>query len=62
MSSLWDVDDAPTALLMEQFSIHLQSGIDPATALQQVQQAVRQRSEARSYFWSALTITRLSGQ
>lgn len=63
MSSLWDVDDAATALLMEQFYTHLQMGSDSATALQRAQQAVRQNPEfAHPYYWSAFSITGRGGQ
>ncbi len=58
MSSLWDIDDAATALLMEQFYIHLQSGSNASKALQEAQKEVRQQPEyAHPYYWSAFSIT-----
>ena len=58
LSSLWNVDDAATAMLMEQFYNHLRDGSDPATALQQAQQAIRQDPRyVHPYFWSAFSIT-----
>lgn len=58
LSSLWNVDDAATAMLMEQFYQHLRNGSDPATALQQAQQAIRQNPDyVHPYFWSAFSIT-----
>jgi len=60
MSSLWNVDDTATALLMEQFYTHLQSGSDPARALQQAQRDIQQKSAyAHPYFWSAFSLTGL---
>ncbi|OUC12059.1 MAG: hypothetical protein B0A82_24490 [Alkalinema sp. CACIAM 70d] len=59
LSSLWNVDDEPTALLMKQFYTYLRTGSDPATALQQAQQAFRQQNPdyTHPYFWSAFSIT-----
>lgn len=59
LSSLWNVDDEPTALLMKQFYTHMQTGSDPATALQQAQQAFWQQNPdyTHPYFWSAFSIT-----
>ena len=63
MSSLWDVDDTTTAPLMEHFYTQLQTGSDPATALQRNQQAMRQQPEyASPYFWSAFSVTGRAGQ
>ena len=38
LASLWNVNDASTSLLMQQFYKHLANGMSKATALQQVQQ------------------------
>jgi CHAT domain-containing protein len=48
VSSLWPVDDASTALLMERFyRLHLQDGLEPAEALRQAQSWLR-RSDAQA--------------
>jgi len=58
MSSLWNVDDAATALLMERFYTHLQNSSDASEALQEAQKEVRQQPEyAHPYFWSAFSLT-----
>lgn len=38
MASLWNVNDASTALIMQQFYLHIGNGMTKAQALQQVQQ------------------------
>ena len=56
MSSLWNVDDAATKRLMEEFYAHLNGGMSAAEALQKAQQAVR-AEYPNPYFWSAFSIT-----
>ena len=56
MSSLWNVDDAATGLLMKEFYSNLQSGMGKAEALQQAQKAVRQ-DYPHPYFWAAFSLT-----
>jgi len=56
MSSLWNVDDAATEMLMEQFYTHFRTGMSETEALQQAQQAVR-AEHPHPYFWAAFSIT-----
>ena len=56
MSSLWNVDDAATKRLMEEFYAYLNGGMSAAAALQKAQQAVR-AEYPNPYFWSAFSIT-----
>ena len=58
MASLWNVDDAATALLMETFYKNLQEGMPIAKALQQAQQVIsRMPDYAHPYFWAAFNLT-----
>ncbi|NER47258.1 MAG: CHAT domain-containing protein [Symploca sp. SIO1B1] len=60
MSSLWNVDDAATGLLMKEFYSNLQGGMGKAEALQQAQKAVRQNQEqdySHPYYWAAFSLT-----
>lgn len=55
--SLWAVDDAATAELVEAFYRHLLDGDPPATALRAAQEAVRRRGAWRSpYFWAPFVL------
>jgi hypothetical protein len=49
--SLWAVDDASTARLMERFYTHLEAGFGPATAMRQAQTALR-RAYPHPYHWA----------
>ncbi|NEQ69410.1 MAG: tetratricopeptide repeat protein [Symploca sp. SIO2D2] len=60
MSSLWNVDDAATGLLMKEFYSNLQGGMGKAESLQQAQKAVRQNQEqdySHPYYWAAFSLT-----
>ncbi|NES00730.1 MAG: CHAT domain-containing protein, partial [Symploca sp. SIO1B1] len=58
MSSLWNVDDAATGLLMKEFYSNLQGGMGKAEALQQAQKAVRQNQDySHPYYWAAFSLT-----
>ena len=56
MASLWNVDDAATGLLMEQFYSHLQAGMGKAESLQQAQREVR-KNYPHPYYWAAFSLT-----
>jgi tetratricopeptide (TPR) repeat protein len=49
--SLWAVDDASTADLMQRFYAYLEAGLGPASAMRQAQIELR-RSYAHPYFWA----------
>lgn len=56
IASLWNVDDEPTALLMERFYTHLREGMGKAQALQQAQSEVRVQYP-HPYYWAAFVLT-----
>jgi CHAT domain-containing protein/tetratricopeptide (TPR) repeat protein len=56
LASLWRVDDASTARLMERFYIHWQSGLSKAAALRQAQQDVRAEQSSFRY-WAAFMLS-----
>ncbi|MEM6337214.1 MAG: tetratricopeptide repeat protein, partial [Bacteroidota bacterium] len=58
MVSLWQVDDASTAQLMETFYSRLLSGLPKATALREAKQALIASDPryARPYFWSTFVL------
>jgi CHAT domain-containing protein/Tfp pilus assembly protein PilF len=56
MASLWNVDDAATALLMQRFYTHLREGMSKAMALQQAQSEVREHYP-HPYYWAAFVLT-----
>jgi CHAT domain-containing protein/Tfp pilus assembly protein PilF len=56
MTSLWNVDDAATGMLMEQFYTQFKNGMSATEALQYAQQTVR-AEYPHPYFWSAFSIT-----
>jgi CHAT domain-containing protein len=56
IASLWNVDDAATALLMERFYTHLRSGMGKAEALRQAQIDVREQYP-HPYYWAAFVLT-----
>jgi CHAT domain-containing protein/Tfp pilus assembly protein PilF len=56
IASLWNVDDAATALLMERFYTHLRSGMSKGEALRQAQMDVRAQY-SHPYYWSAFVLT-----
>jgi CHAT domain-containing protein len=55
ITSLWNVDDEVTGLLMERFYTHLKAGMDKAEALQQAQKEVRSQSP-HPYYWAAFSL------
>lgn len=56
IASLWNVDDAATTLLMEQFYIHLREGKSKGDALRQAQIDVRVQYP-HPYYWAAFVLT-----
>jgi CHAT domain-containing protein/Tfp pilus assembly protein PilF len=56
ISSLWNVDDAATALLMERFYTHLRSSKSKGEALRQAQMAVRVKYP-HPYYWASFVLT-----
>jgi CHAT domain-containing protein/Tfp pilus assembly protein PilF len=61
MASLWHVDDAATALLMEHFYTHLRAGLGKAEALRQAQIDVR-TEYPHPYYWAAFVLTGDAGE
>jgi CHAT domain-containing protein len=61
MASLWHVDDAATALLMEHFYTHLRAGLGKAEALRQAQVDVR-AEYPHPYYWAAFVLTGDAGE
>ena len=57
VASLWDVNDASTAVLMTEFYGKLRAGMGKAEALQAAQMAVRSRDEyAHPYYWAGFLL------
>jgi tetratricopeptide (TPR) repeat protein/CHAT domain-containing protein len=56
ISSLWNVDDAATALLMERFYTHLRAGMSKGEALRQAQMDVR-GEYPHPYYWASFVLT-----
>lgn len=56
MASLWNVDDAATAHLMEKFYLHLRAGMSKATALRQAQLDTL-ADFPDPYYWAAFTLS-----
>lgn len=56
VSSLWNVDDAATNLLMERFYTHLRAGMGKAEALRQAQMDVRAQYPA-PYYWAGFVLS-----
>ncbi|NCC32649.1 MAG: CHAT domain-containing protein, partial [Chloroflexia bacterium] len=56
VSSLWRVDDAASALLMERFYTHVRAGVGKAQALQQAQADVRVQYPA-PYYWAGFVLS-----
>lgn len=56
IASLWSVDDAATALLMERFYTYLRGGMSKAQALQQAQFDVRAQYP-NPYYWASFVLT-----
>jgi CHAT domain-containing protein len=55
VSSLWNVDDEATGLLMERFYTHLRAGMGKAAALRQAQLEVRAQYPA-PYYWAGFVL------
>jgi len=55
-ASLWRVDDAATTALMTAFHERLTQGMTPLSAMQQAQQATRQRYP-QPYYWAAFALS-----
>jgi CHAT domain-containing protein len=56
IASLWNVDDAATALIMERFYTHLRSGANKGEALRQAQIEVRAKYP-HPFYWAAFVLT-----
>ncbi|TKJ41630.1 hypothetical protein CEE37_03425 [candidate division LCP-89 bacterium B3_LCP] len=56
ISTLWEVDDLATAVLVKRFYRNLAAGLTPATALQHAQQHVRERINSHPAFWAAFVL------
>ncbi len=56
IASLWNVDDAATALLMERFYAYLQLGVTKGYALKRAQEDVRMKYP-NPYYWAAFVLT-----
>ena len=59
VSSLWNIEDESTAVLMELFYRHLGEGLPKAEALRRAQAALRAAggSHAHPYFWAGFLLT-----
>ncbi len=57
VSSLWQVDDEATMLLMETFYQQLQQGADKRIALRSAQQALIRTGKAHPFYWAAFQLT-----
>jgi CHAT domain-containing protein len=60
VATLWKVDDAASALLMERFYTHLHDGMGKAAALRQAQQEVREQYPS-PYYWAGFVLSGESG-
>jgi hypothetical protein len=60
ISSLWNVDDKATTVLMERFYTHLRAGMGKAQALQQAQRDVRAQYP-HPYYWASFVLTGSAG-
>jgi hypothetical protein len=56
VSTLWQVDDESSALLMERFYIHLRNGMSKAEALRQAQIDVRQE-HPNPHYWAGYVLS-----
>jgi len=61
VASLWNVNDAATALLMERFYTHLQEGMSKAAALRQAQLDL-QTTYSDPYYWAGFVLSGDGGQ
>jgi len=61
IASLWNVNDAATALLMERFYTHLQAGMSKAAALRQAQLDT-QKEFPNPYFWAGFVLSGDGGE
>ncbi|EAM53031.1 CHAT domain-containing protein [Crocosphaera watsonii WH 8501] len=60
-TSLWNVDDESTSLLMQQFYGYLRAGKSKAEALKLAQQDTR-RKYPHPYYWAGFVLTGDSGK
>jgi len=60
LTSLWNVDDEATSLLMERFYTHLKGGMGKAEALRQAQLETREEYP-NPYYWSAFVLSGYPG-
>lgn len=56
IASLWNVNDAATTLLMQQFYTHLRNGLSKAAALRQAQIDTR-RQYPHPFYWAGFVLT-----
>jgi CHAT domain-containing protein/predicted negative regulator of RcsB-dependent stress response len=61
VSTLWRVEDEPSALLMERFYTHLQDGMGKAEALRQAQMDVREQ-HPNPYYWAGYVLSGEAGE
>jgi CHAT domain-containing protein/tetratricopeptide (TPR) repeat protein len=61
VSTLWSVDDAPSAMLMERFYTHLYNGLGKAAALRQAQMDVREQYP-NPYYWAGYVLSGDAGR
>jgi CHAT domain-containing protein/tetratricopeptide (TPR) repeat protein len=57
LSTLWEVDDLSTAVLMKKFYRHIKAGLSPSEALRLAQQHVRQHIHSHPAYWAAFVLT-----
>jgi CHAT domain-containing protein len=57
ISTLWEVDDLGTAVLMKKFYRHIRAGLSPSEALRLAQQHVRRRIHSHPAYWAAFILT-----
>ncbi|MBU1651306.1 CHAT domain-containing protein, partial [bacterium] len=56
VSSLWEIDDLATAILVKHFYRNMKGGDAPASALQKAQIHVRDRINPHPAYWAALLL------
>jgi CHAT domain-containing protein len=63
VASLWNVDDAATALLMERFYSHLKAGLGKSAALRQAQlDLIQEAAYSEPYYWAGFVLSGDGGQ
>jgi CHAT domain-containing protein len=57
ISTLWEVDDLGTAVLMKKFYRNIRNGLSPSEALRLAQQHVRRYIHSHPAYWAAFVLT-----